>query len=762
MIGSFGAFRRWLGLFALLLLALGCRESRESVSPSVYLLNHEQWTPTLVLNFAQEVAPLDAVGKPPEPTPQLDPPTQGQWRWQDSSRLIFLPKDKTFQPGTPLKIALKEVHLRDGYRLANPSLSYQTPPLSIVRQECRFRDIPEAPIRRRLEAVVEFNYPVDNPSFMASIGENLPLPLYASGKSRITILSDPIARPDRDGNLNFNVNPGPIQLRDLNNAGATSNLAKSAGCQLPILRSAWDKLEEQAPKPSKVTDIDVGLNNGKLNVRLQGRDLKESAKKASVGQEVKNGVTMSPAVAGIWNYGESASGADLIFTPVHSEDLKPGTGYEISVATAAFPQLVFDKPKISKTFKAQPMTGSIGNVRLYSDPIDPRVKRITATLNFSFPPQKDGLAAKTSVRLRLEPAKSFDDKRVQSIAFELAYDDKNPNLAYLKTAPITIPEEPGEVRVIVEKGLVSSLGGEPTLDGAERNFPIPGARDYLKFTEATSESAVKDNGDIERLLILHTSLALKDASSLPQSVEAYLLPDCGETARPAPCEEKSIEQWQTAEQVDADVLKSSSRIPLVWRESSEGDKTLHYLSFSASEKRQLLIKVNKGVESADGFKLAEDARYLVGLGENQKELKILHDGALLSLTGSKKLGVAVRGLDKVHVELQRVLPHNMHHLAQFTRGEFQNPEFKLPIEHFAEKLSYDETLPAGKEMERRYFAVDFARFVRDKGYPPRGLFLLKVAEKKPPATACPSDESANTADQENAETGEADQEAPTG
>ncbi|WP_295430685.1 hypothetical protein [uncultured Thiodictyon sp.] len=75
------------------------------------------------------------------------------------------------------------------------------------------------------------------------------------------------------------------------------------------------------------------------------------------------------------------------------------------------------------------------------------------------------------------------------------------------------------------------------------------------------------------------------------------------------------------------------------------------------------------------------------LGENERELKILHDGALLSLSGSKKLGVAVRGVDQVQVVLQRVLPHNMHHFAQFTRGDFQNPSFKIPIAHFAEKFT---------------------------------------------------------------------------
>jgi len=741
-------------LTAFLALLAACQERQTSVAPSVYLLNHAAWTPVLVLNFAREVAPLDGLGKPPARPPQLSPPVEGQWIWQDPSRLVFTPKETTFQPGTRLTVSLRGVDLREGYRPKPSALRYQTPPLQIVRQECRWRDILEAPMRRQFEAVVEFNYPVYQPSFSGKIGET-PLPLPNDSGSSLLVRSSELLRPAQDADLSFQVHPGMVRLMDRhNNAGAPATLAKGGVCHTPVLRSAWDKIEEQPPKPPTATGIDAQLREGSLEVRLQGRDFTESAKKTAAGEDAKTGVAISPAVAGRWVYGDAATAADLVFTPVHPEDLKPGVAYQISVEAAAFPALVFERPKLETRVLAPPMSVAIDNLQLHSDPTAPKTKRITATLEFNYPPQKDSLAAHASVLLRVEPVKSFSDPRARQIPFELSYDGENPRLAYLKTAPISIPDEPGEAYLRVGPGLVSSLGGEPARTSSSNSLSIPSALEFLQFTEATAESVIKNDGDIERLLILQTTTPLQDPPALAKAVEAYLLPDCHEEnpARPPLCEEKGIGEWQTADQVDAATLKLSTPLPLAWRDPNQEDKSIHYLVFQAPEKRQVFVKANKGLASADGFTLAKDARFLLALGENQRELKILHDGALLSLSGSKKLGVAVRGVGKAQVTLRRVLPHNMHHLAQFSRGDFQNPSFKIPIEHFAETFTYDEAMPPGKEMQRQYFAVNFARFAQKQGYPPRGLFLLSVAEKKDqpetPAEPCAAPEDSADADED--------------
>lgn len=744
----------------LLLLSLAACDKAKTATPSVYLLNYGHWTPTLVLNFGQEVAPLDSPGHAPITPPKLEPPIEGKWRWEDPSRLAFRPEKTGFTPASHVSITFEGLALRGGYA-APKKIGFRTPPLVIVRQECGWRN-EKSTMRRIFHARVDFNYPVATPGFEVSLGGQPLAPLRYGTGNRIEVESTALVRPAEDTRLVFATKAGEYHLIDHDRNGSpvaerSVQLAQGAGCELAVARGDWDKLEEEAPHPPTATGLSASLDNGKIAVSLEGRDLTESVKKISAGQAVKTGVTLAPKLAGAWTYGTGEEGPDLIFTPADPKSLQPGIDFTVTVAAAAFPGVTFAKPELAAAITTPEMTGSLSDLTFYTDPVNPRIKRITATLGYNYPLQRGSLEANTSVQMREEPAKNFAGAK--TLPFELSYDEKNPGIAYLKTAPIAIPREPGEARITVSVGIASSLGGTPASRELEDSLPIPSVREYFKVTELATNTVVKDDGDLERLLIVRTSVPVADFAALAGSVEAWLLPECGEEIpeRPKFCEEKNVRTWEDADQVDATVLKASTRVEVTGRASPEEDKTLNYLTYSAPEKRQVLVTVKPGLESVDGFKLVQGARQLLTLGANQREIKILHDGALLSLTGTRKLGVASRGLPKVRVTLQRVLAHNMHHLAQFTEGDFQKPDFKIPLEHFAEKFTYDETLPEGKEMERKYFAVDFGRFIKDKGFPPRGLFLLTVSEIKPEKPECTKDESAL---EEKADTGEGETAGP--
>ncbi|MDD1622392.1 MAG: MG2 domain-containing protein, partial [Methylococcaceae bacterium] len=716
---------------------LGCGEETKTVAPpSVYLLNHKHWTSVLVLNFTDAIAPPEDRGLDlKDASPKIEPAMEGVWLWQDPSRLAFFPSRQTLSPDTTLKISLKDLKLHPSYNLKQRDLTFHTPSLQVIRHECKWLDSHDAPLRRSLQFLLELNYPLDRPAFSAALANGTAIDMHSGQGTRITASSAPLLRPAEDTSIKATLKAGPVQLLSLNQAPTQAELADGVECELPLVRGDWDKFDAPIVVTPTVNDIWANVYEGKISVRLRGKDLSESAKKAKAGEPATTGIRIIPELEGSWVYGESAGGGDLIFTPKSPEMLKPGVSYEIKLEPTAFPTLKFEKSQYSAFVTMPEMSASVGNVQLYNDPLDPKVKRATATLTFSYPPERDGLAARTSVWSRRLPAKTFEN----ALGYELSYDEQNPKVAYLKTAPLQLSDDPGQIKIAVDKGLVAASGGEPSKHEALGFLDIPSALDYLKVVELNVHSVVKEDDSIERLLVLKTNVALKDPAGLEKAVEVYVLPDCRikNPERPKFCAEKDVTEWQDANQVDADVVKASAPAAVKWRDSGSEDKTVQHLTFTAPENRQLLVKVNKGIESADGFKLGRDARYLMELGANQRELKILHEGALLSLSGNKKLGVTARGVKNVRVELQRVLPHNMHHVAHFTSGKFENPNFSLPIEHFAEKFSYDEALPGGQEMQRQYFAVDFGRFTRDKGFPPRGLFILSVAEKKAePAKGC--------------------------
>lgn len=737
-----GLIGRLAVLLCLMLILPACREQTHgAAAPSVYLLNHQHWTTVLVLNFTDAVAPTEDNGEPlAEALPQLQPAIEGEWRWQDPSRLVFYPKQQTLKPDSTIRINLNDLKLHPSYTLEQTLLKFHTPELRIIRQQCRWTDTDEAPLRRSLEFLLELNYPLAKPVFSAALANGTAIAMHAGEGARITAVSDPLVRPAEDSSIKAVFAAGTVQLltadRKLTEA---VELAGGAECELPVTRGDWDKSDaEQVPT---VNGIAVDRAEDKLLISLKGQALSESATKANAGKPVASGIAISPAVEGSWLYGEAAGGADLVFTPKSADLLKPGMRYQITLDKAAFPNLSFEKPQFSAELNMPEMNANILSVQLYSDPQAPKIKRLTATLEFPYPPQRDSLAANTALWSRILPAKSFDN----ALAFEIGYDDKHPKLAYLKSAPLQIGDAPSEIKLVLDKGIAAASGGEPSKRETYRVLAIPSAQDYLQITELELNSVVKEDDTIERLFVLQTTAPLNDPAALEQAVQVYILPDCAlkNPERPKFCAQKDLSEWQSANQVDTEVLKASAPVPVKWRDADSEDKRVQHLNFSAPENKQLLVIVSKGLESVDGFRLTKDARYLKELGANQRELKILHEGSLLSLSGDKKLGVASRGVNQVKVQLQRILPHNMHHLAQFTTGSFQNPDFNLPIEHFAETFSYDEILPAGQDMQRHYFAVDFGRFSKNNGYPPRGLFMLSVAEKKPePAENCQDSETA--------------------
>lgn len=729
------------------------------LTPSVYLLNHGHWTPVLVVNFAQEVAPWDTEypgnderSLAVEPAPGLEPALEGRWIWRDPSRLVFLPKLQTLQPETRLTLNLQGLQLRAGFSATSSPLAYQTPPLLAQLRDCSWHDILTPPMRRAPTATVEFNYPVYQTSFSGNL-DGTPLPV-SNGRGRgIKVSGAPLVRPSQTSAIRIEQAAGELLLlhRQATNLsqipGAPARLAQGVSCQLTTERGAWDKIEQDQLQATQVQGIQASLVGDSIQVKLEGTQLSASQRKRQAGQPAESGVALTPALAGQWRYGDTDAGPDLVFTPAQPNPWPPGTDYQISVAAEAFPDAPFARPNLSTSLKTPSLAGRIEQLRLYRDPSDPQVKRITATLVLSHPPAPGSLEAHGELRLRLEPSKTFGDAK--ALPFRLTYDHQDPRRVYLKSDPLTIPDEPGEARLTLGQGWQSSLGGAGSPDLIAGHLAIPSRLDFFQVLEASTSTLDPGNGDIERLLSLQTSTPARDPKDLAKAVQAYLLPDCRvqPAERPPLCEHKAVQEWASPDQVDQAVLDLSEPVNLTWKDAGSEARTLQAFGFAAPERRQLFVQVKQGLESLDGFRLRRDARFLLDLDPYPRELKIQHQGALLSLSGDKKLGVMARGVARARVELQRVLPHNLHHLASFTQGAFANPSFSVPIQHFAEKFSYDEDLAPSGDLERQYFAVDFARFTQLQGEPPRGLFLLSVTDASRAASQpAPDDDAASDDD----------------
>ncbi|HVE87221.1 MAG TPA: alpha-2-macroglobulin, partial [Myxococcales bacterium] len=124
--------------------------------------------------------------------------------------------------------------------------------------------------------------------------------------------------------------------------------------------------------------------------------------------------------------------------------------------------------------------------------------------------------------------------------------------------------------------------------------------------------------------------------------------------------------------------------------------------------------------------LANEFETTVKVPPFPQEVAILHEGALLGMTGEKKLSVMARDVQALQFEVGRVIPTQINHLVSQTSGHFAHPSFNgytFNEDNIVERFSEVRALEPTGRGKAQYAAFDFnPRLGPDK----RGLFFFKV------------------------------------
>ena len=109
-----------------------------------------------------------------------------------------------------------------------------------------------------------------------------------------------------------------------------------------------------------------------------------------------------------------------------------------------------------------------------------------------------------------------------------------------------------------------------------------------------------------------------------------------------------------------------------------------------------------------------------------RALTFLGQGALLSLSGDRKVGFLVRDVDKVEVEIGRVLPNQLQHLAP-QMWDFSQPSLYGDLEDkLVERFIDDARLHRQAPGKPTYDSIDVGQYLQEQDQARRGLFLLHV------------------------------------
>ncbi|MBC7993729.1 MAG: alpha-2-macroglobulin family protein, partial [Rhizobacter sp.] len=175
------------------------------------------------------------------------------------------------------------------------------------------------------------------------------------------------------------------------------------------------------------------------------------------------------------------------------------------------------------------------------------------------------------------------------------------------------------------------------------------------------------------------------------------------------------------------------------------------------------VQIEPKFKSFGGYLMRDRAQRFVTMPPYPPELRILSEGALLPMSGEKKLAVLVRDLPGLKVEVGRVQPSQLQHLVSQSQGSYANPDFLGSFgpdnltDRF-ERVVKLGNLPPGKA---HYEAIDLAEYLGKEGDQRKGLFLLSISgfDPKRAAAAVAPQESAGTENNENNNDSEAESES---
>ncbi len=457
---------------------------------------------------------------------------------------------------------------------------------------------------------------------------------------------------------------------------------------------------------------------------------RSAAPLALVGKQATAGIDMKPELAGQWTW---VSDQELDFQP--KDDWPVGQKYDLrfdrKLAFAEHVKMDSDRTE----FSSAAFTASAPQGEFYQDPQDATAKKGVIHITFSHPVDPASFEKLITLKLAEAKKKTFTAKK-----FVVTYDERKLN-AYVHSEPLAIPLNDTELSIAIAAGTHAARGG-PAVDKLEGTVAIPGL--YSLQIGSVSATLV-DNAKFEpeQVLVVEASQAVNERDTT-KAVTAWLLPKFNQKTP----EDQRTENypWSTSE-VGEDLLKQSQALTLEAVPTEHEFAELHSFKFHADPGRYIFIKINKGLKSFGGYVLGKTSTEMVQVPEYAKMLRFMADGALLSLTGEKRIAVVARNVPGMELEIARVLPDQLQHLVSFNHGSYAKPELgslsaDQITERFVQKVAFDETDPGKAHFE----GVDLGQYFGSGANAKHGVFLLKLSKMKPEPVAKQVDPQADTAE----------------
>ncbi|MBI5511652.1 MAG: alpha-2-macroglobulin family protein [Deltaproteobacteria bacterium] len=479
-----------------------------------------------------------------------------------------------------------------------------------------------------------------------------------------------------------------------------------------------------------LTPLQDNARPGVLEVELSG----SAAPLDKVGKEVATGITMKPAFAGKWRWTNDRL---LTFTP--AADWPVGQSFTIELERSLLPDHVrLERSELEVTTRA--FAADLTDASFYQDPVDPKVKRVEIAVAFTHP--VDPVELEKRITLRLKGQKGgFLGLGGEKLPFTVSY-DKWKGRAFIHSGQVAIPADDSFMEVTIDSGVKAARGGPGTPAPLVTRVDIPGMFTYFHVDDVALTLVDNERYEPEQVLVLTFTTGVAEAE-LEKNLSVWVLPK----DLPAVQDRKAVKNYRfwTPEGIGPEILAAGKELALTAIPTDREHATLHSFKYQAEVGRDLYVRVQKGVRAFGGYVLAKEHASVAQVPEYPKEVKLLAQGAVLALSGDKKVSVLARDVEALKFEIGRVIPGQVTHLVTQTGGAFANPYFENYrfsqeniTEQFSDVLPLAELAPG----KTQYAAVDLAPYLAAKDGGKRGLFFLSVSryDQARKRTQSPSDQ----------------------
>ncbi len=398
-------------------------------------------------------------------------------------------------------------------------------------------------------------------------------------------------------------------------------------------------------------------------------------------KDVTSLIKIQPEIRGTW----SAKSNVLIFTP--EKDWLPDQKFTITIdKNLISPELNLKKNKLD--FTTPKIAYTIKDLYLDKDITQKKKFDIIGQVKSNFPIDEANFSKKIKLTL---------DK--QTITPQITF-DKYKRYAFIKYENVNI----------LPKEQIAVLEIKNNSESAKTSLQIPQESNFFKINNISAITEKNKDNIPEQLLVIDFSDTVAPAQ-LKDKVEAFLV--------------------KKGTKITQKVLNTAKKLNLQLMTAEQANNSIHSFKFDFYDPKgeyNIYVQVKPVILSQSGFKFTKEYTATLQVPQYPKELSIVGDGSILSLSGNKHLNFVSLGVDKFEVTLARILPSQINHLVSQTYGGMKSPKFINKYDFNEDNISeiFTKTLTVNSDYKTpNYSSVDLNEYLTGN----KGLFLVTLKEK---------------------------------